>query len=317
MCKGAYNLDTLAQLRKAAPVKGYSPTQISFQKRARAKAISDQILYQLIDLDSPLHKSYWNAWHCSRTILQDGSELKTQYCNQRFCLVCNRIRTAKLVNGYREAIDQMQNPYFITLTVRNVKGNQLKAEIKAMQKTFRRILDVMRYRNRPLVGIRKVEVTYNPERKDYHPHFHCIVDGCYESFTLISEWLKRYGDRSRIDGQDIRYANKDTAMELFKYFTKIVGKGQAYQPEAMDIAFRAMKGKRVFQPFGGIKKQSEDIEVQDQKQCDWIPPQYEIWYFEKAGEYTDWYNSSGEPLSDVKLTENTMRFISELQKVQT
>jgi len=313
MCKGAHNLDTLAQLRETAPTKGYSDAQKSFQKRARAKAISDAIIFPLIDLQGSLTPSYWSAYHCSRTILQQDDELKTQYCNQRFCLVCNRIRTAKLMNGYSSAIEQMRNPYFVTLTFRNVKGEDLKEAIKGMQKTFRRIINVMRYKDRPLIGLRKLEVTYNEKRNDFHPHFHCIIDGCFETFTLVSQWLKRYGERATMDGQDIRYANEFTSKELFKYFTKIVGKGEKYNPKAMDTVFRAMKGKRVFQPFGGIKKQSEDVNVKDQTNCDWKDPQHEIWYFEEAGGFTDWYNAQGESLSDVTLTNNTMSFIESIR----
>lgn len=313
MCKEAVNLDTLAQLRKPALSKGYSEAQISFQKRAKAKAISDALILQFVDLDSPVN--YWSAYHCARNILQDGQDLKTQYCNQRFCLVCNRIRTAKLMNGYLPSIKRMQNPYFITLTIRNVEGEDLKAEIKGMQKTFRQILDVMRRKGKPLVGIRKLEATYNHKRDDYHPHFHCIVDGCYESFTLISQWLKRYGERAKMDGQDIRYANESTSKELFKYVTKIVGKAENFNPKAMDLIFRVMKGKRVFQPFGGIRKQSEDIDVKDQTKCDWRSPMYEIWQFEDAGEFTDWYNGQGEPLSDVTLNEKTLKFISAIKKL--
>jgi len=304
-------LDTLAQLRKPNDSKGYSAAKTSFQKRAKYKAISDAIVYRLIDLDSPLNKSYWSAYHCTRTVLQDGNILKAKYCNQRFCLVCNRIRSAKLINGYTPSIETLKNPYFVTLTIKNVKDYDLKQSIQDMQRNFVRVKDTLRKQGIKLVGLRKVEVTYNPKTNEYHPHFHCIIDGCKPSFALIAQWL-RVNPTATIKGQDVRYANTDLSVELFKYFTKMLTNKSELYPEAMDRIFRAMKGKRVFQPFGGIKKQSEDVNPEDATLCDWKPEQVEIWHFEKADKYTDWYNASGEPLSEVELTDDTIRLINGL-----
>jgi hypothetical protein len=49
-------------------------------------------------------------------------------------------------------------------------------------------------------------------------------------------------------------------MELFKYFTKIISnssKDRTIHIKALDTIFRAMYGKRVFQPLG-IKKVDDD-----------------------------------------------------------
>ena len=58
--------------------------QLNYQKRARAKAFTNSYLFDLIDLKSPLVKSYWNTYHCSRTILQEGKKLTSKYCNNRW-----------------------------------------------------------------------------------------------------------------------------------------------------------------------------------------------------------------------------------------
>lgn len=311
-----HSLDTLAQLRnenlKPALSKGYSANQIFLQKRSRRKAITDPIILKLVEVDSPLNKSYWQTYHCTKTILQDGNQLKTRYCNQRWCLVCNAIRTGKMINGYLPAIEAMTNPYFVTLTIRNVKAYKLKSAIESMQSNFVRCKDALRKQGIDLIGIRKVEVAFNEETREYHPHFHCVIDGCKESFKLVSEWLKRHPEQATIKGQDIRFADRNTSTELFKYFTKMLTKdGQFLAPE-MDVAFRAMKGKRVFQPFGGIKKQSEDVELNDSTLIDWKPESTEIWIHEQAGKFTDWYNSQGEALSEVELTDNTLELIKKI-----
>lgn len=217
-----------------------------------------------------------------------------------------------MINGYLPAIEAMTNPYFVTLTIRNVKAYKLKSAIESMQSNFVRCKDALRKQGIDLIGIRKVEVAFNEETREYHPHFHCVIDGCKESFKLVSEWLKRHPEQATIKGQDIRFADRNTSTELFKYFTKMLTKdGQFLAPE-MDVAFRAMKGKRVFQPFGGIKKQSEDVELNDSTLIDWKPESTEIWIHEQAGKFTDWYNSQGEALSEVELTDNTLELIKKI-----
>jgi hypothetical protein len=305
-------LDTLAQLRKVNDSKAFSGNQINLQKRSRRKAITDAITFRLVDIDSPLNKSYWQTYHCTRTILQDGNQIKSRYCNQRWCLVCNSIRTGKMINGYLPAIEDMVNPYFVTLTVKNVKAYDLKQTIESMQRDFRRSMDKLKKQGIVLKGIRKVEVTFNESRQDYHPHFHCIIDGCKESFALVSDWIKRHPEQATYKGQDIRFADRNTTTELFKYFTKLLTKnGQFLAPE-MDIAFRAMKSKRVFQPFGGIKKQSEEVELNDTTLVDWKPEAVEIWQRQEAGKFTDWFNANGEALSEIELPERTIALIKKI-----
>jgi|TARA_R110000868_G_C10905350_1_gene764588 hypothetical protein len=309
-------LDTLSQLRKVNPKaalsEGYTRNQISLQKRSGRKAMTNAMLSKLLDLKSPLHVSYKFAYKCNSAIFQEGDKLKTLYCNQRFCLVCNSIRTGKLINGYASEIQALDNPYFVTLTVKNVKAYKLKQTIEEMQKDFRRSMDKLKKRGIVLKGIRKVEVTFNEITREYHPHFHCIIEGCRPSFTLVSDWIKRHPEQATYKGQDLRYADKETPNELFKYFTKMLTKsGQFLAPE-MDIVFRAMKGKRVFQPFGGIKKQSEEVETNETTVIDWLPEGLENWVYDNAGKYSDWYNASGEPLANGTLTDKQVHLINKI-----
>lgn len=306
----ASNLDTLAQLRKPSEDAGCSEAQKSYQKRARAKAITNQVVYKMVDLGSPLTKSYWSSWHCSRAVLQDGEKITSRYCNQRWCLVCNRIRTAKLMNGYLPALGRMEDPQFVTLTVPNVAGEDLKVTIEQMTRTFRQCLDVMRKRGVNPDGLRKSEVTVNEVTQWYHPHFHLIVDGEENARQLVKLWLQHNPNSSPI-AQDVRPCTD--AQELFKYFTKLLTKSGQFLPEQMDVIFRAMKGKRVYQPFGAVRKVSEDVEATEAVTCDWKPPQEQIWVFEDAAEFSDWYSATGEAFTEVHHTPKTMRMIEVIQ----
>jgi len=294
-------LDTLAQLRTDIPKNGKN----TLQKRAFAKYQTNEVIFPLIDLNSSLNKAYWSSFHCSNVLLQRDKTITGKYCNNRWCIVCNRIRTAKLINGYLPVIrSEIKKPMFVTLTIPNVPGDELRAVIGDMVKTIRTITDLFRNRrNFKLKGIRKVECTYNGRNLDYHPHLHLLVDGYQVGQELINAWLLHYPGADK-RAQDIRPADNDSLIELFKYSTKLTTESKkkktAVPPEALDIIFKALYKKRVFQPIGLTKMSiTEDIEELQSQQIEELKSDIEVWVWEH--ELKDWLNGSGEFLTEYNI----------------
>jgi hypothetical protein len=252
-------LDTLAQLGTNHPLG----------KRARAKYFAIPLSVSLASLQSPLEKSYRNTVYCAQNLLQQGQKITGNYCNNRWCPVCNRIRTAKLINGYKLPLSKLNDKYFVTLTLPNCKAEELRPTIDSMLLVCKAIQEFFKRRNQrdkqdwQLVGIRKLECTYNHISDSFHPHFHFIIDGYDAANGLLSEWLKRV-PTADARAQDVKKAKEGVEIELFKYFAKIVtkvGKGDFRTfAKPLDIIFQSMKGLRVFQPIGIKKDVSEDIE---------------------------------------------------------
>jgi len=279
----------------------------SLTRRARAKYFSYAVIFPLIDLDSPLQKSYWNTYHCCEILIREGEKITGSYCKNRWCTVCNRIRTAVLINTYKPVLDSWEDKWFVTLTVPNVPAEELNDAIVTMQNEFRRIRKTLGKRNErgkgnKFMGLRKLECTYNPVRADYHPHYHIIVRGEDVARGLLNEWLKRYPDARDI-AQDVRPADNDSVMELFKYFTKLIVKvnrddRQVYI-EPLDMIFRAIRGKRTFQNFGFTapkeveKPDDEAMELADEIEQEVIRESYQ-WH----QDYHDWIgHQTGEVLT--------------------
>lgn len=269
------NLDTLVYL----PTKSYGQ-DATLRKRARSKVWTQAINIKLMQLDSPNHKMYKRAYYCCDKLEQWGTSIKGKYCNSRSCNMCNRIRTAKMMNGYIPQIKGDQ--YFVTLTIPNVKKSDLRESIQSMIKTSSNIIRTLRERQKLNPnGIRKIEVTYSAKRKDFHPHLHIIID-CEESaHELVIRWLKKYPSAS-IEAQDIRKGDQNSFNELFKYTTKIGERVSGKQEleiniQALDAILVATRNMRVFQPFGNIKKQSEEITAEELNQ-----QQYKIPYVDQA-----------------------------------
>lgn len=145
-------------------------------KRARSKYFTNSYLLKLVDLDSPLNKSYWNTFYCASNLVQKNERITGKYCKNRWCTVCNRIRIAQLIQGYSSQISDFKKPYFITLTVPNCSELHLDETIDKMFKSFKKMIDIFRKRNTPIKGILKIEITYNYHENTFHPHFHLLID---------------------------------------------------------------------------------------------------------------------------------------------
>ena len=316
-------LDTLAE-------GGTNPENFSFdlvsntsksdcqtlKKRARRKYFGNALVKSLVDASrvnkkSSLKKSYWNTFHCAATLTEDSDgKISGRYCKNRWCMVCNSIRTAQLIKQYRPVFYAWDDVYFVTLTVPNIGADSLPGALHAMQTSFKRIHE--RYKKQHqrgqgerFKGFRKLEITYNAERNDFHPHFHFVVEGESRALQLVADWLREF-PLADAQAQDCRKADDAAIMELFKYTTKVIsgkpGEGRAIYADAMDIIFNAIRGKRTFQPFGfeqsdrdlmaSAAENANDIEVEKSEAR-------AIAEWEWQDDATDWVNKeTGEVLAN-------------------
>jgi len=274
-------------------------------KRARQKYISHGLSSKLNsdNPDSPLRESYFGSMLCCDVIRQEGIKLETSYCKQRWCLVCNRIRTARLISGYLSQIQSFRDPYFVTLTKKTVYAENLPTSMAFMAATWRKITDMARKSRIDFKGVKKAECTIRPAGK-YHYHFHLIVEGQENAEWLISRWVKMMKGAAVRKPQDMRVADDNSLKELFKYFTKLTtknleGKKVMFDTKRMDVIFQAMKGKRVFQPFGGLRIVTEEIEEIIGEEYEHLDGEFHLWKWHTE----DWINELGECLTLYSPTE--------------
>jgi hypothetical protein len=288
---GCYTLlDTIAQPVHQPKKHNHRGDLATLKQKAKNHFFSKKLAQALTQLpNSPLNKAYKRTFFdCGALLLQEGQKLTSRYCNGRWCNTCNRIRTAKLTEGYKKPLADFKQPYFVTLTIPNVGGEVLKDEVKNMLRNFQLITRSIR-RKVEFNGIRKLECTYNDNLKNYHPHFHVLVDGRDNSETLVREWLNR-NPKAESWCQDIRSADTGSLLELFKYTTKIVSKskkdGFKIYVGALDTIFQSLYGLRTFQPFGNVKMVSEDVDELKAETYD--IPYYEsvVWMWQE----NDWFS---------------------------
>ncbi len=269
----------------------------ALMKKQWAKYLSKGTALTLMHYNktSPLYKSYKNTTYCADLIVveQGSQKVKSTYCKNRWCQVCNRIKTARLISGYMPEIDKLFQPVFITLTAPTVQGiDGLKKRIKEFEDTWRVLYKKTKrakYKReyREFKGVRKMEVTIRPGGF-YHYHFHLIVDGWAEGEWLIGQWLKKFPNADR-KAQDIRFVDEFGRFEIFKYAIKSEVKQDKVSAERYDAVFQALRNKQTYRAFGGIKMIKEDFEDED-----------------LINDLLD----TGEPIVNIEIPDKVLRMIS-------
>ena len=237
------------------------------------------LLIQLGKLKSICIQQYRNAYYCSSTkLVRDGKLTNCKLCKTRMCQGCNAIRSANLINGYSSQLEpylKQGNLFFLTLTQPTTHYINSKPRLQSMTRWWRRTMKYRSLKGLPkMVGIRKLEATVRPNGH-IHWHYHIVVVGKKNAEWLQAKWLKDHQNalpqcQKLIQaGANPQKATKNHLNELFKYVTKpsykdsrgkevLVPDEQAVY--AYDSIFQAAYRRRLVQPFGGLRKVTEEIE---------------------------------------------------------
>ena len=274
-------------------------------------------LTKIIDAtkDKKQRIKYWRTYHCRNVVLQDGDNFKSSLCRKRWCSCCCRIKTAELTNGYKQPLMELGQLYFVTLTRPNVKGRQLKSEIRKLMQGFTRIKNNMQSKNYSIKiqGMRKLEVTYNENTDTYHPHFHIIMSDYLATQTLLNLWYKQFptANSKAQDVRAIKQNDEQSFIELFKYATKETTKdGIEYSGEVLNTIYSSLNGIKLYQKYGTFKKVKEPIEVKEHNTTfTHIPPNQDIFVYDK--EQKDWIGEKGNLLVDTQYITQTLKINQE------
>ncbi|MFZ2407107.1 MAG: protein rep, partial [Methylobacter sp.] len=254
-------------------------------------------------------------------------KIKAFYCKERWCSVCNRIRTATLINKYEPLVAEWDDKYFVTLTLKNTTGEELGQTIDEMIKLFGMCAtSVKQTKKMQFLALRKIEVTFNEIEKTFHPHFHAVVKGKKQAKLLKDYWLGKVNKykknteeyRAVEEAQKIVPCDDETVKEMFKYFTKLIS-DQKLNPEALDTIFQAMRGRRTFQAYlpkdvqEKLKQKGEDEEIVLDRGTSAITRLNETihWdYIPEARNFVD--TKTGELLTDYRPTATFERLLLKL-----
>jgi plasmid rolling circle replication initiator protein Rep len=225
-------------------------------------------------------------------------------CKNRFCPVCawrKARKNALKISILMEYLKAEENKEFIflTLTAPNVKADDLNDEIKHYNQSFKRLIERKEVKNAVRGYVRKLEVTYNKDRDDYHPHFHVIlaVDKHYfnnqRQYIIRDRWLELWQQSmknpliTQVDVRRVKHTdNKKEVSEIAKYSAK---DSDYLQDETVfDTFYKTLTGKRLIVYSGLFKDASklyENKKLEHYKEMDLTYYIYKIFYHWNRQDY--------------------------------
>lgn len=169
-------------------------------------------------------------------------------CHDRFCLPCARERSRLIATNVITELEKEQ-ARFMTLTLKS--DNEPLADLLAKLSTdFAALRRTKLWRNKVTGGVAFIEVKWKQNTQRWHPHLHCLVQGRYiPQRDLSALWLQITGTSKIVD---IRFARDSAGVTHYvtKYASKPFDHTVIMEPNRLDEAVLALKGKRLCLTFG-------------------------------------------------------------------
>lgn len=209
-------------------------------------------------------------------IRQNDDSLKlyqAYFCKNKLCPMCNWRRSMKYSYQTSRIVDEAikQEPkgrfLFLTLTVKNVPGEELNGTLTSLTKSFDRLFKRAKVQKNIIGYLRSVEVTHNEITGEYHPHIHVLLmvrPSFFQSkkdYINQKEWGKMWSQSLKVDYipmVDIRAVKekgkglRGAILETAKYPTKPF-KLEIENKQVVDDLYNGLYRKRQL-GYGGLFK---------------------------------------------------------------
>ncbi|MBY0757476.1 protein rep [Clostridium sardiniense] len=222
------------------------------------------------------------------------------FCKDRLCPMCSWRRSLKIFGQVSKVMDktlekQEYKFIFLTLTCKNVDGENLSKAIDDLIKSFDKLFKRKIIKNIVKGWFRALEVTHNLDKdsKDYdtyHPHFHIIlmVNKSYfkktDLYITQDKWVELWKDCLKVDYTPIvdvrafKSNNKNHIKKSIAESAKYTVKDNDYLIEdnieltesAVIVLDKALKGRRLVAFGGELKKIHKQLKLDDAEEGDLI-----------------------------------------------
>lgn len=209
----------------------------------------------------------------------------SNFCRERLCSVCAWRRQARFLATTEPALQLIDADYankaqyiFITLTVRNCKGDELSDTITQLLRAWDRLYKRKPFATYSLGAIRSCEVTYNTADNTYHPHLHVLLlmrNSYFNKSNIIDNYKLSilWENALQVDYTPVTYmqaikqnaAGADEQMsavlETIKYTLKT--KEYAISADVTSTLMKALKGRRLISFSGIIARKRAELKAGD------------------------------------------------------
>jgi len=198
---------------------------------------------------------------CGLWLQRMGDELvlTANNCHDRLCEICQLERRRRLIEAILCTMADARLPVrFVTLTMRH-NDFPLNDQLDRLYHCFRLLRRRPFWRQHVTGGALFLEVKVGDDNR-YHPHFHILCETEWlDTYHLSEEWHKVTGDSFRCDVRPVE-DYKYRAKYVTKYATKPCDPSIVRNSQKLDEFVCAIKGRRLYQPFGKWKALLKDAD---------------------------------------------------------
>lgn len=182
-------------------------------------------------------------------------------CRSRVCPRCSLIRARQLATRIAGLIHRMDDPRFLTLTIRS-SDRPLADQVKFLRRRFAAMRRTAEWQQHVVSGVYTIEITFSEQAQQWHPHLHAIIDGRFWSHRgILRLWEHLVKDHAGVDIRAVRGIRK-LANYLACYVAKSCDLKSLTGPRLAEWAIET-HGLRLAQTFGSLqrcKPQTDDPE---------------------------------------------------------
>lgn len=229
------------------------------ERRAIFEALID-------DPDGAFEKRAFRICNCCQWpvvyVRDDGKpSVHLARCRDRLCPLCSSARSRESASRVASIVGRMDAPRFMTLTMPH-SSLPLRTQLDHLMTTFRELRSTDAWKHYVRGGVWSLELTYNRERSEWHPHVHVIFDGDYfPQPTLKALWSQIHAVNVIVDVRAVN-STRAAASYLAKYVSKVVDLDSWAATEIREYA-DAMHRRRTIHTFGNCHGATAEADPDD------------------------------------------------------
>ncbi len=256
------------------------------RKRFKYLANISRALYEGGEEDAGLRLLGCGRWFQRMNLPNEpcGYRLLPYPCDSPFCPDCAARKAKPLQQKIWKRINRTKHDYFMaTVTLKNWKALE-RESLDVFIEAFAKLRESQLWKDEVSGGSYSLEVTYNRETGEWHPHAHCLIetgkdlrmDWIFELQNLWFQITGRFFDEPsnwihltpiysiNKKGRKVRKINHAAIRELVKYSTKAADFSD--QPARVMEFYRAFKNVRRVQMFGNFLGAMKEIERDEENE---------------------------------------------------
>lgn len=252
--------------------------ELNLRKKIHGKLI-DSLCNSFEKIEKATPEKEQRLKDCGSLVLinQQGKLFSANFCKNRYCPICQWRKSRKAFAKSYKVQKRMEQKFdynylFLTLTLRNTPD--LAKGIDDILKSFKNLQDTSQYRKVVKGFIRTLEITYNQQDKEWHPHLHIILAVKQDYFTnaeLYTDretWARLWKQSAKIEYYpqcDIRKIDENerenAIAEISKYVVKPIDIDISAETEAIYTSLlKSTFGRRLTSTGGDYRKEFKQVQ---------------------------------------------------------